>query len=174
MLKQANYRIDSDLKGAGDAIIESYGMTPSQAVRALWGYIADTGGLPPFMIDAQIGSPSKTKAIKSRATSKRNKEPRATRDINTNEKAARNPDSTTDSSSTYEKIPTPQDRVGLAAKLAHVSGLAIRESLFSNKQSNASQNRSQVANDADEIPSTTYRDVLYDSKYADYLALDWR
>ena len=33
---QLNVRIDSDLKRAGDAVFTSIGLSPSQAVRALW------------------------------------------------------------------------------------------------------------------------------------------
>ena len=33
---QINVRLDADLKRSGDAALSKAGMTPSQAVRALW------------------------------------------------------------------------------------------------------------------------------------------
>lgn len=43
---QMNVRLDSQLKEAGDAVLASLGMTPSQAVRALWEYLVVNGCMP--------------------------------------------------------------------------------------------------------------------------------
>lgn len=41
-----NVRLDSQLKEAGDAVLASLGMTPSQAVRELWQYLTENGHMP--------------------------------------------------------------------------------------------------------------------------------
>lgn len=43
---QMNVRIDRQLKEAGDAVLTYIGMTPSQAVRELWQYLAENGHMP--------------------------------------------------------------------------------------------------------------------------------
>lgn len=43
---QMNVRMDRQLKEAGDAVLASLGMTPSQAVRALWEYLVVNGRMP--------------------------------------------------------------------------------------------------------------------------------
>lgn len=43
---QMNVRLDSQLKEAGDAVLARIGMTPSQAVRALWEYLVVNGCMP--------------------------------------------------------------------------------------------------------------------------------
>lgn len=43
---QMNVRLDHQLKEAGDAVLASLGMTPSQAVRELWQYLAENGHMP--------------------------------------------------------------------------------------------------------------------------------
>lgn len=46
---QLNTRIDKELKRNGDAVFARHGLTPSEAVRALWEYAAKNQDLPPFM-----------------------------------------------------------------------------------------------------------------------------
>ena len=46
---QMNVRIDSALKQRGDRILQQQGLTPSQAVRRLWEYVVEHGGVPGFM-----------------------------------------------------------------------------------------------------------------------------
>lgn len=43
---QLNIRIDPELKRRGDAVFARAGLTPSQAVRALWQAAADTQQVP--------------------------------------------------------------------------------------------------------------------------------
>lgn len=43
---QMNVRIDRQLKEAGDTVLAHIGMTPSQAVRALWEYLVVNGRMP--------------------------------------------------------------------------------------------------------------------------------
>lgn len=43
---QMNVRLDPQLKEAGDAVLASLGMTPSQAVRELWQYLTENGHMP--------------------------------------------------------------------------------------------------------------------------------
>ena len=43
---QMNVRMDRQLKEAGDAVLASLGMTPSQAVRALWEYLVINERMP--------------------------------------------------------------------------------------------------------------------------------
>ena len=62
---QMNVRIGRSEKQAGDEVLASCGMTSSEAVRALWSYLAQFRELPPFMraegeglppADAQFGA----------------------------------------------------------------------------------------------------------------------
>jgi len=46
---QMNIRIDDALKNRGDAVFRRYGVTPSDAVRALWNYTAEHEELPEFI-----------------------------------------------------------------------------------------------------------------------------
>ena len=41
---QINVRIDRDLKGRGDAVLERLGSTPTEAIRALWVTLAEKDG----------------------------------------------------------------------------------------------------------------------------------
>ena len=43
---QMNVRIDRQLKEAGDTVLAHIGMTPSQAVRALWEYLVINERMP--------------------------------------------------------------------------------------------------------------------------------
>ena len=43
---QINVRLDADLKRSGDAALSRAGMTPSQAVRALWQLAASLADRP--------------------------------------------------------------------------------------------------------------------------------
>lgn len=43
---QMNVRLDAKLKAAGDAVLEQEGVTPSQAVRALWECLVVEGRVP--------------------------------------------------------------------------------------------------------------------------------
>lgn len=47
---QCNTRMDAVLKRSGDAVLERCGVTPSEAVRALWDYAATHQSLPPFVL----------------------------------------------------------------------------------------------------------------------------
>jgi addiction module RelB/DinJ family antitoxin len=49
MSVQMNIRIDETLKARGDAVFDSHGITPSQAVRSLWEYVSRAGNLPRFV-----------------------------------------------------------------------------------------------------------------------------
>ena len=51
---QMNVRLDPQLKEAGDAVLASLGMTPSQAVRALWEYLVVNGCMPSKEGSAEI------------------------------------------------------------------------------------------------------------------------
>ncbi|MEG1494012.1 MAG: type II toxin-antitoxin system RelB/DinJ family antitoxin [Gordonibacter sp.] len=46
---QMNTRLPEDLKIAGDEVLALYGLTPSDAVRELWGYLEKQHDLPAFM-----------------------------------------------------------------------------------------------------------------------------
>ena len=46
---QMNTRIDAGLKSRGDRVLAAMGITPSQAVRALWAYLAEHGRFPDQM-----------------------------------------------------------------------------------------------------------------------------
>lgn len=48
---QLNVRIDEDLKRAGDAVLERFGVSTVQIVRELWQYMADHQKLPDFAAD---------------------------------------------------------------------------------------------------------------------------
>lgn len=51
---QMNVRMDRQLKEAGDAVLASLGMTPSQAVRALWEYLVINERMPSKEGSAEI------------------------------------------------------------------------------------------------------------------------
>ena len=57
---QINVRLDADLKRSGDAALSSAGMTPSQAVRALWQLAASLADRPGALQD--ILSPGRARA----------------------------------------------------------------------------------------------------------------
>lgn len=46
---QMNTRIDEALKREGDEVLARCGYSPSQAIRALWTYLVQTGDVPSFM-----------------------------------------------------------------------------------------------------------------------------
>ena len=48
---QINVRLDADLKRSGDAALSRAGMTPSQAVRALWQLAASLADRPGALED---------------------------------------------------------------------------------------------------------------------------
>ena len=48
---QINVRLDADLKRSGDAALSRAGMTPSQAVRALWRLAASLADRPGALQD---------------------------------------------------------------------------------------------------------------------------
>ena len=48
---QINVRLDANLKRTGDAALSSAGMTPSQAVRALWQLAASLADRPGALQD---------------------------------------------------------------------------------------------------------------------------
>ncbi len=51
---QMNVRIDRQLKEAGDTVLANIGMTPSQAVRALWEYLVINERMPSKEGSAEI------------------------------------------------------------------------------------------------------------------------
>lgn len=53
-LVQMNVRIDRQLKEAGDTVLAHIGMTPSQAVRALWEYLVINERMPSKEGSAEI------------------------------------------------------------------------------------------------------------------------
>lgn len=57
---QINVRLDANLKRTGDAALSSAGMTPSQAVRALWQLAASLADRPGTLQD--ILSPDRARA----------------------------------------------------------------------------------------------------------------
>lgn len=57
---QVNVRLDGDLKRSGDAALSRAGMTPSQAVRALWQLAASLADRPGALQD--ILSPGRARA----------------------------------------------------------------------------------------------------------------
>ena len=46
---QMNTRIERALKMQGDAVLERLGISPSQAVRSLWSYLAHNDDIPEYM-----------------------------------------------------------------------------------------------------------------------------
>ena len=46
---QLNVRIDANLKAAGDAVLERFGVSSVQIVRSAWQYMVDHQRLPDFM-----------------------------------------------------------------------------------------------------------------------------
>ncbi|MBQ9058687.1 MAG: type II toxin-antitoxin system RelB/DinJ family antitoxin [Atopobiaceae bacterium] len=53
---QMNTRIDAALKAHGDTTLTRFGKTPSDAVRALWSYLAEEQTIPDFMLDSEAAS----------------------------------------------------------------------------------------------------------------------
>lgn len=53
---QLNTRIDPMLKRSGDAVLARSGFTSSDAVRALWSYVARHQEIPDFMLSDEDGS----------------------------------------------------------------------------------------------------------------------
>ena len=53
---QINVRLDADLKRSGDAALSKAGMTPSQAVRALWQLAASLADRPGALEDILLPS----------------------------------------------------------------------------------------------------------------------
>lgn len=49
-MTQLNTRIDSEVKRRGDAVFARAGLTPSQVVRAVWQYAADTQEVPDIVL----------------------------------------------------------------------------------------------------------------------------
>lgn len=47
---QMSIRIDEKLKAQGDAVFARYGFTPSQAVQAIWAYVASRQSVPEFLV----------------------------------------------------------------------------------------------------------------------------
>ena len=45
---QLNVRIDANLKAAGDAVLERFGVSSVQIIRSAWQYMADHQRLPDF------------------------------------------------------------------------------------------------------------------------------
>ncbi len=65
---QMNVRMDRGLKDAGDAVLARLGMTPSQAVRALWEYLVINGRMPSKEDSVEIPSDeSGPQSVESRA-----------------------------------------------------------------------------------------------------------
>ena len=71
-MTQLNIRIPVDLKADGDAVLTRFGKTPSDIIRALWTYMAQSQDLPPFakpsssnraQIDARIAEAEKASAM---------------------------------------------------------------------------------------------------------------
>ena len=46
---QMNTRIERALKAQGDTVLERHGITPSQAIRSLWEYLAGHDDIPEYM-----------------------------------------------------------------------------------------------------------------------------
>jgi addiction module RelB/DinJ family antitoxin len=46
---QLNVRIDADLKAAGDAVLDRFGVSSVQIVRSAWQYMVDHQRLPDFI-----------------------------------------------------------------------------------------------------------------------------
>lgn len=49
MSTQMNTRIEAALKRQGDAVLERFGITPSQAIRGLWRYLSFHNDIPEYM-----------------------------------------------------------------------------------------------------------------------------
>ena len=54
---QLNTRIDPMLKAGGDAVLTRNGLGPSDAIRALWTYLAEHQTLPGFMVTDKCETP---------------------------------------------------------------------------------------------------------------------
>lgn len=48
-LAQLNARIDLQVKRDGDAVLARMGVSATEAIRALWSHLAESGQLPDFM-----------------------------------------------------------------------------------------------------------------------------
>ena len=46
---QMNVRLNAERKARGDEVLAGFGLTPTQAVRSLWDYLATRKALPEFM-----------------------------------------------------------------------------------------------------------------------------
>ena len=46
-----NVRINASLKDRGDKILHDYGLSTSEVIRSLWGFLARTRELPSFLTD---------------------------------------------------------------------------------------------------------------------------
>ena len=46
---QMNIRVNETIKAQGDSALADFGLTPTQAVRALWDYLAQHRTLPDFL-----------------------------------------------------------------------------------------------------------------------------
>lgn len=49
---QMNVRIDGDMKARGDAVFSALGLTPTDVVRAVWGFAAEHGEAPCIVASA--------------------------------------------------------------------------------------------------------------------------
>lgn len=60
---QINTRIEDSLKARGDAVLERYGKSASEAIRGLWLYMAEKGTLPDFLTDDTLKRKSKIRKL---------------------------------------------------------------------------------------------------------------
>lgn len=51
---QMNVRVERELKVRGDEIMRSLGTNPTDVIARLWGYVARTGTIPPFLTDEEL------------------------------------------------------------------------------------------------------------------------
>ncbi len=54
---QMNTRLGRSAKATGDAVLAQLGLSPSQAVRALWDYLGTHRDVPPFMKESAAYKP---------------------------------------------------------------------------------------------------------------------
>ena len=54
---QMNTRLGRSAKATGDAVLAQLGLSPSQAVRALWDYLDTHRDVPPFMKESSAYGP---------------------------------------------------------------------------------------------------------------------
>ena len=57
-----NIRLDSELKEAGNKILEEHGITTTEAVRALYSYMAEKQELPAFLTEIEEAAEAEEKA----------------------------------------------------------------------------------------------------------------